>query len=444
MSAQFVSTTEFLSWGRTARHRHDLAQPIFRDELGRLASLEHGGTTKLLAVGLGRSYGDSCLNADGRLIDMSRLDRLIAFDPATGVLRAESGLSLNALLRFCVPRGWFVPVTPGTRFVTLGGAVANDVHGKNHHSAGTFGRHVRGLRLRRSDGASEIGPAENTEVFEATVGGLGLTGILEWVELALTPIRSSFLQVETLPFAGLDEFAAIAAESERDWPYTVAWVDCSSSGNEIGRGIFSRALFEEDSRFDVHRHGGGAVVPFEAPSFLLNRMTLSTFNRLYYQLNRWRRGRRRSHYEPFFYPLDRIRHWNRLYGQNGMYQYQCVVPPGDAIPAVREMLRIISAAGDGSFLAVLKTFGSLASSGLLSFPREGTTLALDFRNRGKHTLNLLSQLDGIVRTAGGRLYAAKDGRMPAEMFRRGYPDWDRFSRFVDPSLRSDFWRRVSA
>lgn len=390
---------------------------------------------------MGRSYGDTCLNAEGALLDMSALDRAISFDSATGVLRAEAGLPLDALLRFSVPRGWFLPTTPGTRFVTLAGAVANDVHGKNHHGAGCFGRHLRRLRLWRTNGeVREIGPDQDAELFCATVGGLGLTGVIEWIELQLTRIRSAYLNTEIIPFDGLDGFAAVAAESERDWPFTMAWVDCTTPA---GRGLFSRASWASAGKLVPHPRGTWLSVPFEAPSIALNSVTLKAFNTLYYRWGCLRAGPHLAHYSKFFYPLDAMRHWNRLYGRNGMYQYQCVVPP-NAPAAIAELLREVAAAGQGSFLAVLKTFGSIPSPGLLSFPREGTTLALDFQNQGSTTAALFHRLDAIVRLAGGRLYPAKDGRMPAAMFRTGYPHWERFAQAVDPGISSDFWRRVAA
>jgi len=431
---------EYWSWGRVQRPQHRVARPAFRDELPPL--LSDTAETPLLAVGCRRSYGDTCLNGDGRLIDMTSLDRIIAFDRATGVLRAEAGLSLDALLRLTVPLGWFAPVVPGTRHVTLGGAVANDVHGKNHHVAGSFGCHIRRLALRRTDGACyDIGP-DGGPLFAATVGGLGLTGVIEWIELQLAPIRSAEVEGEDVVFARLEDFFALARESEA-WPFTVAWVDCAAPAERRGRGIFSRARWAEHGPLTPHG-GAGLPVPIEAPGFLLNRHSLHGFNALYLALGRRRAGRlRRQHYAPFFFPLDRLSHWNRLYGRRGMFQYQCVVPMTEGASAVGEILDAIAVAGDGSFLAVLKTFGAIPSPGMLSFPREGVTLALDFPNRGASTEALLARLDAIVQAAGGRLYPAKDGRMPTAMFRAGYPAWTRLAELIDPGIRSDFWRRVA-
>jgi L-gulonolactone oxidase len=425
------------------RPAHQIATPAFRDQLSGLMCARD--RRPLLPVGLGRSYGDTCLNADGRLIDMTRLDRFIAFDGDTGVVRAEAGLSLDELLRVTVPKGWFVATTPGTRFVTLGGAVANDVHGKNHQAAGSFGSCVRRFELVRSDGEVHDVPASSdSPFFCATVGGLGLTGLIASVEIALAPIRSAYLDVERLPFGNLSEFYALSADSLGKFEHTVAWIDCSSSGQKLGRGIFQRATWCDDGELRAHDNALMLSVPVEAPAFLLNGATLRTFNALYYHLRHFTRSRQRVHYARFFYPLDKVRHWNRLYGGRGFYQYQCVVPPASQEAVVAELLREISRSGKGSFLAVLKLLGPVPSKGMLSFAREGTTLALDFPNSGQANLDLLGRLDALLIAAGGRLYPAKDGRMPAGVFRASYPQWADFAQHVDPLIRSDFWRRVAA
>ena len=439
-----MPSDDLLSWGRVLRARHAVARPRWRDEL---PSLIRDGTQdgrKLLAVGLGRSYGDSGLNPDGAVIDMAGLDRAIAFDPATRLLRADAGMSLDALLKLLVPRGFFLPVTPGTRFVTLGGAVANDVHGKNHHSAGTIGRWVRRLGLLRSDGSAvELGPDDASGLFAATIGGLGLTGVIAWVEIEVIPIASAMMEVETLAFGSLAEFFALATASEAAFDYTVAWVDCLATGAALGRGIFSRARHAAAGPLTPGKTRHGPSLPIDLPRFAFNRLTVRAFNELYYRNGKRKAGLAALPYERFFYPLDAIGGWNRMSGKRGLYQYQSVVPPEVAHDATREMLEAISASGEGSFLAVLKTFGDKKSPGMLSFPRTGTTLALDFPNRGAPTLALMARLDTIVRQAGGRLYPAKDGRIPAEMFRAGYPNWEDFARHLDPGFLSLFWRRVA-
>lgn len=407
-----------------------------------LVVLAQADNQKLLGSGLRRSYGDSGLNADGALVDVSHLDRLIAFDAGTGVLAAEAGLSLEQLLAFAVPRGYFLPATPGTKFVTLGGAVANDVHGKNHTRRGTLGRYVRELGLLRSDGRSlRLSSTENAELFGATIGGLGLTGLITYVALELLPVRSSNLDIETIPFGNVREFFALTRDSLSNFEHTVAWVDCLATGANLGRGIFTRANHSEDGELRVVAKRGPAI-PFDAPGFALNRLSMSAFNEVYYRAGQLNGGRAKASYNQFFYPLDAISHWNRIYGARGMYQYQSVVPPQAAQDATVEMFKAISKAGQGSFLIVLKSFGSLKSPGLVSFPMEGTTLALDFPNKGESTLKLLATLDQIVSEAGGRLYPAKDGRLPPKLFLDRQPDLAKFESHIDPGFSSSFWRRM--
>jgi FAD/FMN-containing dehydrogenase len=429
------------SWGRVRREVHRLARPRKLSEALALVA----GKPPLLAIGLGRSYGDSNLNPEGRTVAMRGLDRFMAFDAANGVLRAEAGVSLDEVLRLCVPQGWFLPTTPGTRFVTLGGAVANDVHGKNHHRVGSFGRHVRRLGLVRSDlGTLEIGRDSHPELFAATLGGLGLTGLIAWVEVALAPIASSAVVEETLPFGGLDDFFSLSAESEATHEFVSAWVDCTASGRGLGRGVLFRGNWAADGPLRPHAPGQRLSVPIEAPAGLMNGLTLRGFNTCYRSLQRAKRGIARVPYEKAFYPLDAIGGWNRLYGPRGFFQHQFVVPPSEMREAVAEALRAVAAAGQGSFLAVLKIMGPLRSGGLISFDGPGASLALDFPNRGPETLALLDRLDAIVIEAGGRIYPAKDGRMSAQAFQSGYPRWRELDRLRDPLFSSSFWRRVTS
>lgn len=435
----FVCRKDIQSWGRTFRASHLVARPTFNDELPHL--VERAGKP-ILAVGLMRSYGDSNLNPENAIILTEHLDRIRFFDVEAGVIRADAGLTLCQLIRVTLPQGWFPPVVPGTRFVTLGGAVANDVHGKNHHSAGTFGRHVRRLGILRSNGERrELSFEDSPALFSATIGGLGLTGIIEWVELTLRRTNSAFLTAETTAFKSLDEFYELSSGSESR-EHTAAWIDCTTK-NHV-RGLFSRGDFTTNGELGPPHPASPALrVPMDLPSFALNSVTLRLFNQGYYQFGRFKSGRRQVHYAPFFFPLDAIAQWNRLYGPRGFFQYQCVVPEPTAPDAIRRMLHEVAQSGEGSFLAVLKTFGALRSPGLLSFPLQGTTLALDFRNRGSATLKLLDRLDSILTEAGGRLYPAKDARMSAGMFRRGYSHaLQEFATHVDPAFSSSFWRRV--
>jgi L-gulonolactone oxidase len=438
----FLADGSITSWGRTLRAQHRVARPVFRDELDALAGSAAGEPNGVLAIGLRRSYGDSGLNADGALVDLTRVNRLIAFDPQTGILHAEAGLSLAQLLDFSVPRGFFPPVTPGTKFVTLGGAVANDVHGKNHALNGSFGRWVRHIGLLRSDGTHlKLTPDDTTGLFAATIGGLGLTGIITDVAVQLRPIRSSQMDVETIAFEKISEFFELTRKSLDQFEHSVSWIDFHSSGTRLGRGIFTRANHSENGPLASEGKTGPAI-PFDMPEFFLNSLSMRAFNATYFHKNRISAGTSTAPYNSFFYPLDALSDWNRIYGRRGMIQYQCVLPPSSAEPGVGELLSQISMSGQASFLAVLKTFGSLPSPGLLSFPMQGTTLALDFPNRGQATLELLDRLDSVVKEAGGRLYPAKDVRIPKAMFIESLSHMDRFVRHIDPAFSSSFWRRV--
>lgn len=402
------------------------------------------GSRSLLAWGQGRSYGDSCLNDGGTLLLTRGLDRFIAFDSLTGRLSCEAGVTLGEILELVVPRGWFLPVTPGTQFATVGGAIANDVHGKNHHRAGTFGHHVLRLELLRSslasDGAELRILQAGDALFAATLGGLGLTGLVTWAELQLQPVHGPWMDIESIRFDGIGEFFALSQASASSHEYTVAWVDCLARGKSIGRGHFLRA--NHARRGSTGRQpGSGFNMPLTPPTSLVNRLTLRPFNTLYYHRQRAHSRHSVQHYRPYFYPLDGIRHWNRMYGPRGFLQHQCVLPPSSAQDGVRALLDEIARSGQGSFLAVLKQFGDRESPGLLSFPRPGTTLALDFP-RSESAFRLLDRLDAIVAEAGGALYPAKDARMTPTMFRRGQPKLDAFLPHIDPAFSSSFWRRV--
>jgi FAD/FMN-containing dehydrogenase len=429
------------SWGGhfLARHR-GVYRPSWADEFSRFDDAD----APVLAFGLGRSYGDSCLNDGGYLIDISAMDQVLSFDPASGLLRCAAGMSLAKILQMIVPRGWFLPVTPGTKFVTIAGAIANDVHGKNHHCAGTFGCHVTQLEIMRSDGTRlRCSPSHNAEWFAATIGGLGLTGIILWAEIQLTKITSRKIAVVNRTFRSLHEFLDLTVESEgQGFDFTVAWIDCLAGPN--ARGILLSGKHAESGElFGKDAAGGKLRVPFAFPEFALNRVSVKAFNTLYYVLNAAKKGTRYVDYDPFFYPLDAVRDWNRIYGKRGLLQYQCVVPLAES-DAFQEIMRAISDSGAGSFLGVIKKFGDLPSPGLMSFPRPGLTLALDFPFRGDRTLRLFDRLDGIVLQAHGALYPAKDARMSRGMFEASYPRLQQFRSFVDPHLSSGFWRRMRA
>lgn len=399
----------------------------------------------LLPFGNGRSYGDSCLNDGGILLDTCALDRLILFDSERGILRCEAGTLLSDLLPLIVAKGWFLPVSPGTKFITIGGAIANDVHGKNHHRAGSFGCHVRQLELLRSDGSRILcSPKENANWFGATVGGLGLTGLITWAEIQLKPVNGWWIDAETLRFRNLDEFFDLAARSDQDYEYTVAWVDCMAKGAALGRGIFIRGNHSTSARPAGAAEPGFLRVPFYLPSSMLNRLSISAFNYAHYHKHLQKTVRKTMHLEKFFYPLDSIRDWNKAYGRRGFFQYQCVVPQQDGPSAMLKILERTSLAGEGSFLGILKLFGDQPSPGLMSFPRPGVTFSLDFPNHGEKTFALLEGIDEIVRQAGGAVYPAKDARMSAESFQAYFPQWKSLREFIDPKFSSSFWRRVTA
>lgn len=399
----------------------------------------------VLAYGNGRSYGDSCLNDGGGLIAARRLDRILSFDAQSGIVLCEAGVLLDELLQLCVPAGWFPPVTPGTSLVTIGGALANDVHGKNHHRAGTFGRHVRSFDLARSDGSLlTCTPTQNAGLFAATIGGMGLTGLITRIELQLMPVACAEMLQEAIDFDGLDGFFALAAASDATHDYTVAWIDSLAAGKHFGRGVFFRANHAPASEAPPAKSAPILPFPLKPPFPLINRLSLRAFNALYRAAQPRTPEPRRIAHRPFFYPLDRVRDWNRAYGPKGLRQFQCAVPMASARAATEEMLRLTLRAGESSFLTVLKLFGDMPSPGMMSFPVPGATLTLDFPHRGERTLRLLDDLDRIAIEAGGRVNPYKDARMSAATFEASFPHWRDFARHVDPAFSSSFWRRVTA
>jgi FAD/FMN-containing dehydrogenase len=430
------------SWGRLDSHEHDLVALADRSALAKriAASGSAADAAPGLAQGNGRSYGDVCLNPGGRLWRTTALDRFIAFDPASGRLRCEAGVLLRDIQRMSLAHGWLLAVTPGTQMITVGGAIANDVHGKNHHVLGTFGAHVLGLTLARTDGAViACGPHERPDWFAATVGGMGLTGVIVEAELQLRRVAGPWLVTGTLPYRSLDEFFELAAGSEAGWEQTVSWIDCLSGTN---RGLFLRANPAPIPDLAARPERKAKRVPLVPPVSLINGLSLRLFNEAYFQANSRKAGHAVAHFEAYSYPLDNLHDWNRIYGPRGFYQYQSVVPHAAGHAATRAMLEAIRSSGQGSFLAVLKTFGDMPAVGMMSFPRPGVTLALDFPNRGDRTARLFERLDAIVRDAGGRIYAAKDARMPRDLFESGYPRLAGFLQYRDPGISSAMSRRL--
>lgn len=431
----------FESWGRYPKGEQKVLPLFWASDLPKAAS-ENSGS--VLPVGMGRSYGDVCLNHGNTVLPACGLDRMLAFDPSSGVLRCEAGVTLAGILEFAVPRGWFLPVTPGTKFVTVGGAIANDVHGKNHHIAGTFGRHVLRIELIRSDGRRfGCSPSQNPDWFAATIGGIGLTGMIHWAEIQLKPIVSRKIDYHATKFHGMDEFLALS-EANQHREYTVSWVDCVAQGKNAARGIFMCGDHSQTPDERVAPRERSHTFPFDLPSAALNRATVGLFNTVYFHKQWGKTTSKQVDYEPFFYPLDSILQWNRMYGKAGLLQFQCVVPAANGGEQITRMLDAIAASGLASFLAVLKVCGDIASPGMLSFPLPGITLALDFPIRDTRTFALVDRLDAMTTEAGGRLYSAKDSRMTGEQFRSFYPRWQEYSRYVDPKFSSSFWRRVMA
>jgi FAD/FMN-containing dehydrogenase len=431
----------FDSFGRIDRRER---QAVSADQAMRELRGNATPPSGLLAFGNGRSYGDSCHNDGGSLVPMRPRKAVRAFDPETGVIDAEAGITLEEIVAHVAPSGHFLPVTPGTRYVTLGGAIANDVHGKNHHRRGTFGCHVESFQLLRSDGAlHHCSPSENAELFAATIGGLGLTGLILSARLKLMKVGSLDILEKITRFADLDNYFDLAAAADEENEYAVAWVDQLGSGRSAGRGVLIAGNHAENGNFRTKARRTPVGVPFELPFSVLNRFSLSLFNSAYFHGKSRNSAAHLSDYGTFFYPLDGVANWNRLYGPAGLYQHQCVVPFDAARSVIPAMLAASRKAGQSSFLTVLKRFGTVRSPGLMSFPRPGYTLTMDFPNRGAQTLALLDTLDAMTIEAGGRVNPYKDHRMTAEVFRAGFPEWTQLERLRDPSFCSDFWRRAA-
>jgi FAD/FMN-containing dehydrogenase len=430
----------FESWGRYPKYDAKIVPLNWQGDFPRVMAGLRGGA---LPVGLGRSYGDVCLLKGGNLLQTTGMDRLLEFDPQTGILTAETGVSLAKVLDFAVPRGFFLPVTPGTKYVTLGGAIANDIHGKNHEAAGSFGNHVPSFELVRSDGSRRLcSPTENSEWYAATIGGMGLTGVITWAQLKLRPIVSRNLDYKGIQFHGIDEFLDLK-QRYPNVEYSVSWVDCASTGRNFARGIFMLGEHSKEPGELKPSPEPKLVLPFDLPGFALNHATVSLFNSIFFHKQGKPHVRKVLDYEPFFYPLDAVLHWNRMYGKRGLVQFQYAIPWQHAKEGTIAILREIAKSGLASFLAVLKAFGEIPSLGMMSFPQAGIMLALDFPIKPGLTFPLLERLGEMTREFGGRLYPAKDAAMTPAQFRAFYPQWQRFTHYRDPMLNSSFWERVT-
>lgn len=451
-----VSVRRLLTgWGGTAASATDVARTPGGDIGGLLEVLRSAPRRGVIARGLGRSYGDSAQNGGGLAVELDEGSDAIRLDVDAATATVGAGVSLDDLLRVAVPAGLFVPVTPGTRFVTVGGAIASDIHGKNHHVEGTFGRHVRSLRLLLADGEIvELGPDQRPELFWATVGGMGLTGIVVDATVSMLPIETSRCTVDTERVPDLDHLLAHMDADDDAYRYSVAWIDPMASGRSLGRSILTRgdhARIDELAPRDVagaleYRPGHLTTIPPVVPGpGVMNHATIGAFNELWYRKAPRRRVGQIMSIPQFFHPLDAVGHWNRLYGRRGFVQYQFVLPFGEEA-ALRAVIERLAVARAPSFLAVLKRFGA-ANPAPLSFPRPGWTLAVDVPAATHGLAALLSQLDTVVLDAGGRHYLAKDSATTPDAIRRGYPrldEWRAVRDSVDPGGRwvSDQSRRL--
>ena len=400
-------------------------------------------TTPALPYGDGRSYGDSCLLSGGAMIEGRDRNRILAFDGETGLLTAEAGIRLCDIIAFAAPLGWFPAVLPGTRFVTLGGAIANDIHGKNHHRRGSFGCHVERLVLERSDkGLLVSSPRENADLFAATISGFGLTGVIREATIRLMRVPSTQITEVTTRFDRLEDYFELAAEADERHEYAVAWIDSLATGKNFGRGHLIAGDHAIGGELEGSARPALATIPLTPPVSPLIGPGLKAFNELYYRKARPGTSERTVPFDGFFFPLDRIGRWNRLYGPRGLCQHQCVLPEEAGADGVRALLDAARTYKQGSFLTVLKRFGALASPGLTSFPRPGYTLTLDFPHRGEKTLRLLAELDRITIEAGGAINPYKHARAAPETFAASFPRWRELEAFRDPALLSDFWHRT--
>ena len=425
----------FDSWGRVRRRDRAVA---------RASDFGPGAAGGFLPFGNGRSYGDSCHNDQGRLIAMRPGAAISAFDPETGVLTGDAGVLLSEILALVMPHGFFLEVTPGTAQVTLGGAIANDVHGKNHHRRGTFGRSVLCFTLRGSDGESRLcSPDANTDLFEATIGGMGLTGIIEQASIRLMKVPSANVRQTAFRFSDIDGYFDAIDAIDAAHEYSVAWIDQLARGGNLGRGVLMAGDHAENGGAAKLPSAPRLAVPFPPPVNMLNRLTLKAFNALYYGRAPKQRQTAIVPWSSYFHPLDAITGWNRLYGPGGLFQHQSVYPAERARETTIALIECAQKHGAASFLTVLKRFGDIPSPGLMSFPRPGFTLTLDFANSGDRTLSMLDALDEIVIKAGGALNPYKDQRMSPAMFEASFPQWRQMEAMRDPALISDFWQRTA-
>ncbi|ODR91917.1 FAD-binding oxidoreductase [Sinorhizobium alkalisoli] len=435
-----MSLNGFENWRWPAPESGRVISPDdYEERLGELEPMAY------LPVGKALSYGDSSRNSQGTLIDSARHNRILSFDPGTGVIVCEAGVTLNEVLARAIPHRFFLPVTPRTGLATIGGAVANDIHGDNHHARGTFGNHIRRLTLMRSDGERlTCSTVENAEIFAATIGGLGLTGLILEVELRLMKVPSPHVQQHACRFDDLDEGLVLLDRACEEHEYAVAWIDQLSSGRRAGRGVLWAADHADSScEFPDIPKRLTLSVPYAPPFNILNTAGLRVFNEYHFRRVPPRETVSTEKWTSYFHPLDRYTAWNRLYGPRGPCQHQSVFPVERARETTLRLLETARRAGHASFQTTLHRFGDNAARGLLSFARPGFSLTLDFANQGEATVKLLGGLDRIVVEAGGVVNPGKDFRMEPEIFEASFPAWKKLEALRDPALVSDFWRRTA-
>jgi len=444
--------TNLSGWGR---FRHADCRVIEPENRARLTTfLRDRAASGVIARGMGRSYGDSSVLRDGLVIGQKYLNRLLSFDPVHGSIHCEAGVTLEDIIKVSLPYGWFLPTTPGTKYISVGGAIAADVHGKNHHADGTFGAWVRGLTLILHDGTIlDCSSDKNADVFWATIGGMGLTGFIRDARIQLTKVESAYYSVRYHRCANLNSVLSLLASTENEYKYSVGWIDCLSRGSGLGRSILMLAnnaglddlnSSQRNNPLEVRASTPVLEVPFDFPNWVLNPFSVSIFNKAYYLMQRNRQAI--VSYESFFYPLDGVSGWNRIYGKRGFVQYQALFPEKTAEAGIRAVLETVSSHGAASFLAVIKRCGE-ANPAPLSYLHRGYTIALDIPNFGNALLPMIKSLDEILLRNQGRLYLAKDSMMDAGTFASMYPRKDEFlavKRKVDPDcfFRSDQAKRV--
>ena len=430
------------AWGRADVSRSRAWRVETQDDA--LAALRAAGPRGVIARGFGRSYGDACLNDGGEVLDLTSLGSIHSFDAESGTLRCDAGTSFRTVMRHCLPLGWKPQVCPGTAWVSMGGAVANDVHGKNQHVAGSFGDHLDWIELLLPDGTvRRVTPEADAELFAATLGGVGLTGVILSIQFRLSRVPSNAMDLREVRVANLDSFLELLQSSEREYPYVVGWIDSLIGGRRMGRGVLELARPAAEGVRQPRTLTVG--VPFDFPAWVLNRHSVRAFNAFYFRRVPSAGRTRRVHVNRFLYPLDAIHDWNRMYGRNGVFQFQCVVPFGEGRRAIIELMETTIRSRCAAFLGVLKSMGQ-RGRGLLSFPMPGFVLALDFA-RTAETRRLMMRLQDIALKYQGRVYLAKDACLTAQDLKPMYPELERFKavlRRVDPEgvMQSGMSRRL--